>query len=70
MADKEIDIEQIKLEAATRYSGLKEVADLLASCPHVIPANIGVAQYLEELRNGARLLTGFLTFGPDHKFTS
>jgi hypothetical protein len=70
MVDKEIDIEQMKLEAVARYSGLKEVADLLAACPHVIPANIGVAQYLEELRNGSRLLAGFLIIGPDHKFVS
>jgi hypothetical protein len=70
MPDKEIDIEQTKLEAAARYDALKEMADLLAACPHVIPANIGVAQYLEELRNGSRLLAGFLINGPDQKFTS
>jgi hypothetical protein len=29
-----------------------------------------MAQYFEELRNGAILLAGFLTIGPDQKFTS
>jgi hypothetical protein len=70
MSNEKIDIDQVKQDVVVRYSGLKEIADLLAACPQVIPANIGVEQYLEELKRGARLLTTFLIAGPDQKFNS
>ena len=44
----------------TRYDNLKHVADLLAACPHVVPSGIGIAQYLEELKKGARQLSEYL----------
>jgi hypothetical protein len=68
MANEKLDIDQAKQDFIVRYDGLKEMAALLAACPQVIPANIGVEQYLEELKKGARLLTTFLVAGPDQKF--
>jgi hypothetical protein len=38
------------------YSSLKKAADLIACCPHVIPAGIGIEQYFEELKKGDRWL--------------
>ena len=51
-----------KLEqmAAGRYASLKEVAELISACPHVVPADIGIPQYIEELRKGAMHLKEFL----------
>lgn len=47
----------------TRHINLKEVAELVSACPHVIPAGIGIEEYFDILRNGSRLLTKYLIEG-------
>jgi len=46
--------------ATRRFGSLKEVAELISVCPHIVPAGIGIPQYIEELRKGARQLNEFL----------
>jgi hypothetical protein len=57
---KKQDFEKLNKLIEGRYGTIKNVADLIAVCPHVVPSGIGIAQYLEELRKGARQLAEYL----------
>ena len=42
------------------YESIKKVASLIAVCPHVVPAGIGIAQYLDDLQKEALSLQKYL----------
>ena len=59
--------EKLELLIQGRYLSLKNVADLISACPHVVPSGIGISQYLDELKKGARFLSECLIQEEDLK---
>ncbi len=65
---KKTEEEKLELLIINLYTSLKNVADFISACPHIVLYGIGVSQYLEELSKGTRQLAEYLLKEEDLPF--